>query len=77
MPKDDIDHAYAMTTKVNRHLAIPISNTNINLRFINYLAPRCYNLLPGSMKLIVNSKKPRTECKVHIFRNLPTFTILF
>lgn len=72
-----VDHAYATRTKVNRHLAIPNSNTNINLRFINYLAPRCYNLLPGSMKLMVNHKKFRTVCKSYIFRNLQKFMILF
>ena len=44
--KNYVNHSYQTRSNINKHLIIPNSTTNINLRFISYLAPKIYNVLP-------------------------------
>lgn len=75
--KNYIDHSYPTRANVARHLTVPNSNSNINMRFLNYLGPRIYNLLPGALRAIHNYRKFFTDCKIYISRNLHKFMSLF
>lgn len=71
--KTFVKHTYNTRCKINKHLSIPNSNTNINKRFINYLAPKFYNLIPYQIKSIIILKKFNQECSQFIFENLNKF----
>lgn len=64
-----INHSYETRKKVNKHLKIPMSNNNLNLKFTDYIAPKIYNLLPNAIKNLTNLRKFNTECKKFIFEN--------
>ena len=68
-----VAHQYQTRTKINKHLKIPVSYKNINLRFVNYLAPKFYNLLPPYIKQIKNIKIFNKTCKTFIFENYNVF----
>ena len=46
--------------------SVPSSRKNINQRFTNYLAPKCYNLLPVAIRLTKNKKKFKIMSKKYI-----------
>lgn len=70
-------HQYETRTKSNKHIKIPASNRNINLRFVNYLAPKFYNLLPLDIKETINNKRFNKRCSNYIFNNYANFAVLF
>lgn len=75
--KNYISHKYETRTKTNKHLQIPTSNRNINLRSINYLAPKFYNLLPLDIKETINKRKFNNKCRDYICNNYANFEIFF
>lgn len=75
--REHIDHSYDTRSKLNKKLKIPLNHKNINLKYINYLAPKIYNLLPNVMKEIKNKKKFKKECNKYIFSNFDRFVCLF
>lgn len=72
-----VNHTYDTRNKINRQLSIPISNTNINMKFLNYLAPKIYNIIPAWLKSITNLKKFNRECAVYITEHVGEFMRLF
>lgn len=48
-------------------LKIPPSNKNINQRFVTYLAPKFYNLLPRIIRQTQNIRKFKRLCKQYIY----------
>lgn len=71
--KHYITHDYNTRVRVNQHLIIPISRTNINKKFMNYLGPKFYNLLPLSVKLLNSPKQFSKVCKMYVVRNYDLF----
>lgn len=67
--KQFVNHTHETRKKTNRHLKIPISNKNVNLRFMNYLAPKIYILLPDNIKILNNAKLFNKKCKTYITTN--------
>lgn len=72
--KQYVTHDYNTRVNVNRHLKIPNNRTNINKKFMNYLGPKFYNLLPSNIKLVNNLKKFSKICKSYVVRNFDSFT---
>lgn len=61
-----VNNQYTTRCVSNKHIKVPFSFKNINQRFVNYLAPKYYNLLPTQVKLIKNFKKFSASCKTYI-----------
>lgn len=72
-----VDHMYNTRTKVNRHLQIPINHRTINLKYIDYIAPKVYNLLPGDIKKVKNKRRFCKECTRYIVANYDRFMNVF
>lgn len=75
--KNYVNHSYATRNRSNKHLVIPNSKTSINQRFLNYLAPKTYNMLPLSIRSISNLKRFNYKCATFIVQNLHSFMKLF
>lgn len=71
--KINITHEYSTRIKNNLHIQIPNSYKTANLRFINYLGPKFYNLLPLNIKQIKIHKKFYNICKGYITENYNAF----
>lgn len=74
--ENHIKHKYETRNKKNSNLELPVVNRNINLRSINYFAPKIYNTLPLNIKKIKNKKKYRQECLAFIKNNYEKFSEL-
>ena len=61
-----VNHSYSTRSMINRQLKIPCSNTSRNQRFITYLAPKFYNLIPNSIKQITSKKLFYKKCSQFI-----------
>lgn len=57
-------------------LRIPSSNKNINQRFVTYLAPKFYNLLPIEIRQTNNSRNFNILCKQYISNHYHLFSNL-
>ena len=68
-----VNHMYEIRNKTNKHISIPKSNSNINLRFVNYLAPKIYNIIPVEIKDIKKIKPFRRACRLYVVENLKLF----
>ena len=75
--KQYINHCYSTRNRANQHLATPMNRKNINKKFMNYLGPKFYNLLPLNIKIIKNIKKFRSVCKLYIVHNYNSFAQIF
>lgn len=75
--KTYVNHSYNTRARDNKHLQIPISNRNINLKFLNYLAPKIYNLVPPNIKDVSDVGKFKRACRLFIVRNVDVFSVLF
>lgn len=71
--KQYVSHNHDTRNKINRHLIIPVNHTNINLRFLNYLAPKIYNLLPCHLKTLNNRKLFNKKCRTYVTSNYHKF----
>lgn len=73
-----VNHAHRTRQNTNRHILIPNSSTSLNLRFINYLAPKVYNMIPLQIKNKTKKIKPfRRECRLYVVDNWALFKGLF
>lgn len=71
--KQLVNHQYDTRNKNNLHIQIPVNYKNVNKRFINYLAPKFYNLLPLNIRNINNIKKFNATSKSYIKENYHLF----
>lgn len=62
-------HNHATRNKSMCKLQIPMSNKNINQRFINYLGPTLYNMLPVDVRGIQRMESFKLACRKYIFDN--------
>lgn len=72
-----ISHVYSTRGRDNKHLQIPNSHSNKNLRFINYLAPKILNIIPLDIRNIAKHNMYKKECRRYIFNNQEKFKLLF
>lgn len=71
-----VNHCHLTRSRTLNKLQVPISHKNINQRFIGYLGPKFYNLLPGHIKEVKNLKKFNLACRNYIFVNNTKFITL-
>ena len=64
--KNYVNHQYETRNKTQKNLQIPMSYKDINQRFLTYLGPKFYNLLPVSIRQIKNYKKFNKKCRAYI-----------
>lgn len=72
-----VNHSYETRTRDNMEIRIPVSYRNINLKYLSYLAPKVYNLLPRDIRDVSNRGKFRRMCSAYIFQNYDIFSGLF
>lgn len=75
--KNFISHGYQTRNKANDHIKLPKSNTNTNLRFFNYFAPKIYNIIPLDIRNITKIYTFKKKCRSYIFENINVFRNLF
>lgn len=66
-------HQYETRNKNNKHIVIPHSTRNKNQRFLNYLGPKLYNLIPLEIKQSKNLKNFIHRSNQFIIQNYSTF----
>lgn len=72
-----IQHSYITRNASSRSLVIPNSSTNLKLRYLTYLAPKIYNLVPLEIRSLSNLNKFIIGCKTFITDNAHKFLELF
>lgn len=72
-----VNHKHDTRTRANNNLRLPISNNNLNLKYINYLGPKIYNLLPLSTRQCRSLKTFKILSKDTVLRNYHQFGRLF
>lgn len=65
--KKYVNHDYQTRINIQKNLQIPQSKSTMNLRFLNYLGPKFFNLLPLELRNATSLKKFIKNCKCHIF----------
>lgn len=75
--KTYVNHIYDTRAKRDKQLQIPNSSRNINQKFLNYLAPKIYNLIPSEIRDISKTDKFKVACRLYIVRNMHEFSVLF
>ena len=60
-------------TRNRNRLQVPRNNRNISHRFVNYLGPTFYNMLPVGVRVIKNLKHFNLECRKYIHENNALF----
>lgn len=71
--KNYVDHLYETRNSTNKHLKIPLNHKHLNLKFVNYIGPKIYNLLPNHIKIVENKKKFNIQCRKYIFDRYEVF----
>lgn len=71
--KVHIDNQYKTRSVKEQHIQVPHSKKNINQRFITYLGPKFYNLLPMNVRLAKTVKGFAKLCKEYINANYHKF----
>lgn len=72
-----VDHTIETRTKSDKKLKLPKNLTTANKKFIDYLAPKSFNLLPKDIKSINNKKTFSKKCNQYVYRNTEKFSVLF
>lgn len=72
-----VKHIYDTRAKRDKQLQIPNSSRNVNQKFLNYLAPKIYNLIPSEIRDISKIDKFKIACRLYIVRNMHKFSVLF
>lgn len=75
--KNFVDHDYGTRNKVKRNLKIPLNYRSINLKYVSYLAPRVYNMLPTNIREITDRGRFRDQCVEYICSNYRNFVNVF
>lgn len=75
--KTYVEHSYDTRAKMNKQLQIPNSSKNVNQRFLNYLAPKIFNLIPTEIRDLPSLNKFKMAVKAYIFQNMYKFLVLF
>lgn len=71
--KEYLDHPHRTRSRANKHLKIPQNYRNFNLKFIDYIAPKAYNLLPRELREITSKRKFAEESKKFVYLNYSKF----
>lgn len=71
--KNYVNHQYETRNKTQKNLQIPMSYRDINQRFLSYLGPKFYNLLPISIRKIKNRKKFKNKCRAYVVEKYTEF----
>lgn len=74
--QDKLKHHYQTRAIANEHLSVPPSKRNINQRFVTYLAPKYFNLIPKKIRDIKNRKKFIKLCREYIVLYPNVFTLI-
>jgi len=72
-----VSHDFVTRAITAYELSIPQSRCDLNLRFMTYLAPKFYNLIPLSIRNIKKHKKFNVLFKVYCWENRERFLRLF
>lgn len=71
--KDYVKHRHETRSKTQKNLRIPMSYRDVNQRFLTYLGPKFYNLLPVDVREIKSKRAFIKGCRVFIFQNKTDF----
>lgn len=68
-----VNHQHYTRNNINKHLKLPNFRKNLGHRFISFLAPKFYNILPNDIRQIQNVKRFSRKCRKYIFLNMDKF----
>lgn len=68
-----VSSKYITRSEIEQHIRLPVSRKNINQRFVTYLGPKFYNLLPRNIRFEKNVKQFSKLCKDYICTNYSRF----
>lgn len=71
--KNIVSHTYLTRNNSNNMLIIPNCRSGFYKRSVNYLGPKAYNLIPGTIKGSVRHKQFSKQAKKFIWENKITF----
>lgn len=71
------ENAYNTRAMVNQHIVVPLFKKVHLQRFVFYLAPKLYNILPQMLKNITNRNKYKKELKSYLLNNPTKFDQFF
>lgn len=72
-----INHEYQTRGNLDRLLITPTLRKDISHRFVTYLAPKFFNLIPYHIRSIKTKSKFGKAFKTYLFSNLPRFKSVF
>lgn len=73
-----VNHAYDTRGRADQNIKIPINYNNINLRFVAYIGPKAYNILPREIREIMSKVRFKKVVQGYIYQNfLDRFGFLF
>ncbi|CAH2005356.1 unnamed protein product [Acanthoscelides obtectus] len=72
-----VSHNYMTRANTTHNLNVPQSRRDLNLRFVTYLAPKFYNLIPANIRNIGNNKKFNISFNMFCWENREQFMRLF
>jgi len=75
--KKYIGHMHNTRSKIKQNLQIPISYKKVNQKFIGYLGPKMYNMLPIEIRNTSKVIQFVQKCKAYIFEKNTDFLKLF
>lgn len=71
-----VNNIYNTRSTAEEHIKIPTSSKNVNKRFVTYLSPKFYNLIPLKIRLLRSFKNFCNTCKKYITDNYAEFVRL-
>lgn len=74
--KNYTTNRYTTRSVANGLLKVPSSNKKLNQRFLTYLSPKFYNILPMEVRQSRNIRKFKTSCKEYIHEHYHLFSNL-
>lgn len=72
-----VNHLHCTRFNFERNFQIPNSSTSLNLRSIDYLGPKIFNILPVTVRVTVSRRVFHRECVKFIATNFERFANLF
>lgn len=69
----DLEKKYNTRATLNELLSVPKYSKKVCQNFVNYLGPKCYNLLPLSIRKIKKIKKFNKTARIYIVNNIDVF----
>lgn len=73
--KTPLNHHYSTRNVTNSHVSIPLNHKSLQMRHLNYLGPKMYNIIPSYIKCY-KSKLFTKQCHNYVYHHMKIFNEL-